>query len=234
MKQNRKDGHPKPLFGIKARPPARTYCIFVGRTQQRMRVASPKNSLLEGAEILERVLLPNDFHFQFQAEGKSSGGNYAWGEFIRGDRKLEVHVRGNLGLVRYHIGTDSVSHESYMLELGVREQCQYPGFSDDPKKAFLGLAHDLAFVDDFLTGTGARLRQAAIKESADSAARNADLMAGYVGDKTKIDELRSYFRQQRYEDVIIKFRSLKYPERLSESERKMVELARQRSLNSRR
>lgn len=199
-----------------------------------MSVATPKNSLLEGAEILEKVLAPNDFHFQFRGEGESSGGNYAWGEFVRGDRKLEVHVRFNLGLVRYHIGTDSASHEPYMHELGVREQCQYPGFSDDPKKAFLGLAHDLAFANDFLTGTGALLRQAAMKESADSAARNADLMAGYVGDKRKLDELHSCFRERRYEDVIIKFNSLKYPERLSESERKMVELARQRTRASRR
>jgi hypothetical protein len=66
------------------------------------------------------------------------------------------------------------------------------------------------------------------------AARNADLMAGYVGDKRKIDELHSCFRERRYEDVIIKFNSLKYPERLSESERKMVELARQRTRASRR
>jgi len=199
-----------------------------------MSVASPKNALLEGAEILEKVLAPNDFHFQFRGEGKSSGGNYAWGEFVRRDRKLELHVRFNLGLVRYHMGKDSASHEFYMHELGVREQCQYPGFSDNPKKAFLGLAHDLVFANDFLTGTGALLRQAAIKELADSAMRNADLMAGYVGDKRKIDELHSCFRERRYEDVIIKFNSLKYPQRLSESERKMVELARQRTHASRR
>jgi hypothetical protein len=194
-----------------------------------MNVASPKSSLLEGAEILEKVLAPNDFHFQFRGEGESSGGNYAWGEFVRGDRKLEVHVRFNLGLVRYHIGTDSASHEFYMHELGVREQCQYPGFSDDPKKAFLGLAHDLAFADDFLTGAGASLRLAAKRESSDNAARNADLMAGYVGDKGKVEQLRKCFHQGKYQDVIARFNSLKYPERLSESERKMVELARKRT-----
>lgn len=198
-----------------------------------MSVASPKNSLLEGAEILEKVLAPNDFHFQFQGEGKSSGGNYAWGEFIRGDRRLELHVRFNLGLVRYHVGAESASHDYYMREIGVLGRCHYPGFSENPKEAFLGLAHDLAFADDFRTGTGALLRQAAIKESADSAARNADSMAGYVGDKRKIDELHGCFRERRYEDVIIKFNSLKYPERLSESERKMVELARQRTRASR-
>jgi hypothetical protein len=48
----------------------------------------PQGSLLEGAEILTKVL-PEDFSFQFRGGGKSSGGNYAWGEFVRGDRKLE-------------------------------------------------------------------------------------------------------------------------------------------------
>ena len=126
-----------------------------------MSVVSPKDSLLEGAKVLEAVLAPKDFQFQFRGEGKSSGGNYAWGEFVRGERRLELQVRYNLGLVRYHVGTESASHEHYMCELGVREQCHYPGFSEDSKEAFLGLAHDLGFADDFLAGTGALLRQAA-------------------------------------------------------------------------
>jgi hypothetical protein len=108
-------------------------------------VASPKSALLEGAEILEKVVAAKDFHFQFRGEGKSSGGTFAWGEFVREDRRLELHVRFNLGLVRYHVGTESASHDYYMRELGVRERCHYPGFSEHPKQAFLGLAHDLGF-----------------------------------------------------------------------------------------
>src|ERR1700741_1317155 len=114
-----------------------------------MRMVSPKDSLFEGAEILEKVLAPKDFHLQFRGEGKSSGGKSAWGEFVRGDRRLEFHVRSNLGLVRYHIGAESASHESYMRELGVRERCRYTGFSEESKEAFLGLAHNLLFADDF-------------------------------------------------------------------------------------
>jgi hypothetical protein len=194
-----------------------------------MSVASPKSALLEGSEILEKVLAPEDFHFHFRGEGKSSGGTYAWGEFVRGDRRLELHVRYNLGLVRYHVGTESASHGYYMRELGVRERCRYPGFLEDAKEAFLGLAHDLAFADDFLTGTGDVLRQAAMRESSDDATRNADLMAGYVGDKRKVEQLRSCFHQGKYEDTLAEFNSLKYPERLSEPDRKMVELARKRT-----
>lgn len=197
-----------------------------------MSVDSPRVSLLEGAKVLETVLAPKDFHFQFRGEGKSTGGNYASGEFVRGERRLELHVRVNLGLVRYHVGTESASHEWYMRELGVRERCRYPGFSEDPKDAFLGLAHDLEFADDFLTSTGGILRRAAMRESSDNAARSADLMAGYVGDKKKVEHLRSCFRQGKYADTIAEFKSLKYPERLSESDRKMVELARKRTPGS--
>jgi len=188
-----------------------------------MRMVSPKDSLFEGAEILEKVLAPKDFHFQFRGEGKSSGGRSAWAEFVRGDRRLEFHVRSNLGLVRYHIGAESASHESYMRELGVRERCRYPRFSEESKEAFSGLAHDLAFADDFLTGAGALLRQAAKRESSDSALRNADVMAASVGDKRKVE------RQGNTKMQSLIFNSLKYPERLSESERKMIELARKRT-----
>jgi len=113
-----------------------------------------------------------------------------------------------------------------MRELGVQEHCLYPGFSDDPRDAFLGLAHDLTLADDFLTGSGALLQKASIKESSDDATRNADLLAGYVGDKRKVEHLRNLFRDGKYADVVAEFNSLKYPGRLSESERKMVEMAR--------
>src|SRR5262249_48522143 len=156
-------------------------------------------------------------------------GTYARGEFVRGERRLELHVRFNLGLVRYHIGTNSASHDYYMRELGVQERCHHPGFSEDHKEAFLGLAHDLAFADDFLTGSGDVLRQAAMRESSDNAERNADLLAGYVGDKRKVEQLRNCFHQGKYEDTLAKFNCLKYPERLSEPDRKMVELARKRT-----
>ena len=197
-----------------------------------MSAASPKSSLLEGAEILEKALAPNDFHFRFHGEGKSSGGTYAWGEFVRGDRRLELHVRVNLGLVRYHVATESASHDYYMREIGVLERCHYPGFSEDPKEAFLGLAHDLAFADDFLTGTGALLRQAAMRESSDNAARHTELMAANVGDERKVENLCRCFWQGKYEDALAEFNSLTHPERLSEPERKMVELARKRTRSS--
>ena len=174
-----------------------------------MSLASPKSALLEGAEILEKVLASKDFHFQFHGEGKSSGGAFAWGEFVQGDRRIELHVRFNLGLVCYHAGTESASHDYYMRELGVRDQCHYPGFSEDSKEAFLGLAHDLAFADYFLTGNGALLQQAAKRESSDNAARNADLMA--LGDQRKVEHLRSCVRKENTKMHWLSLRGLNIP-----------------------
>ena len=106
-------------------------------------MVDPKEALLDGAKILDPVLLPKGFQFQFRKEGKGSGGNFAWGEFVRKDRRLELHFRQSLGLVRYHVGDQSASHESYMQELGAWDQCRYPGFSEVPAAAFHDLAHDL-------------------------------------------------------------------------------------------
>ena len=143
----------------------------------------PKEILLEGVEILENVLLPEGFVFRFGGEGKGSGGQAAWGDFIREGRRLELHFRWSLGLVRYHIGTQGAYHESYMRELGVWGQCRYPGFSDDPLNAFRGLAHDLLLADDFVCGSGNILKQAARKEAALEAERTKDLSAAYGGDR---------------------------------------------------
>ena len=46
----------------------------------------PKDALLEGAKILDLVLLPKGFQFQLREKGRGSGGNFAWGEFVREDR----------------------------------------------------------------------------------------------------------------------------------------------------
>ena len=145
------------------------------------RPPSPSEVLLDGVKILDRVLSPKGFQFQFKGHGPSSGGNFAWGEFVRDNRWLEIHFRHGLGLVRYHIGNHSASHESYMRALGVRDQCKYPGYSDDPLEAFRDLAHDLVFADDFFTGTAAILRRAAAEEASKEAIRDAKLRAGYRG-----------------------------------------------------
>ena len=192
---------------------------------------SPKEALLDGAKILDAVLLPKGFRFQFREEGKGSGGNFACGEFVREDRRLELHFRQSLGLVRYHVGDQSAFHESYMRELGGWDQCRYPGFSEDPAAAFHDLAHDLGLADDFLSGSAAVLRTAAATEASDTAAQNKRDMAGYVGDVRQRQQLRQRFREGRYGQVVALAETLKYPDQMTESERRMVKIARKKPLS---
>jgi hypothetical protein len=192
-------------------------------------VISPREALLTGAEILGRVLVPNGFEFHLQGEEKGSGGMAAWGEFVRNDRRLELHFRYSLGLVRYHVRRWNASHETYMRELGVWSQCRYPGVSEKPVDRFHDLAHDLKFADDFLTGGAASLKRASAMDAIHVDSRKARDMARYVGDVRKRDDLRDSFQEKRYGDVIKLAKELKYPKLMTQSELKMIEIARKRA-----
>ncbi len=189
----------------------------------------PTDSLIEGSKVIQQLIGPLGFQFQYQDQGQGSGGAFAWGEFVRDDRRLEIHFRHTLGLVSYHIGDESASHKAYMSELGVWEQCLYPGFSEDPITTFHELAHDLGYAGDFLSGSGDLLRMAAAKEASETANQQENFMASAVGDTRRLTELRDQFQKRDYGKVIFLAAELKYPDRMSQSERRMVEIARERA-----
>jgi hypothetical protein len=114
----------------------------------------PAEILQQGCSILDPVLSRWGFAFLSGASGKSSGGNFASGDYVNGNRKLEIHYRFSLGLVKYHFADQAIEHESYMRAvLGEKRENKYPGFSDEPLDAFKGLAYDLEnFASAFLTG----------------------------------------------------------------------------------
>jgi hypothetical protein len=108
----------------------------------------PADKLLEqGVANLTEVLGPAGFEFIMTDDGASNGGSFASGEFLRGDRRLELEVRSSLSLVRYHFGDESLSHEDLVRGVraldGISEEGQYPGFSDDPMAGFRHLRHDV-------------------------------------------------------------------------------------------
>jgi hypothetical protein len=115
----------------------------------------PVQALQAGSAILSEVLEKYGFAFRFVSSGRGSGGNFASGEFLRGNRKLELHFRYDLGLVSYHLDSRSLSHEMYMLSvLGKRHVSRYPGFNSDPLDGFRDLRVDLEeYGTDFLSGT---------------------------------------------------------------------------------
>src|SRR5262249_48641956 len=151
----------------------------------------------------------------FRDEGHASGGEFAWGEYARENRRIELHFRQSLGLVQYHVADESASHEAYMRGLGVWDQCCYPGFSDEPMDSFAHLAADLRHAHDFLSGDASIFRRVAAQERIREAARGEELMARYVGDTQAREEMRSHFRAQRFRETIALFDSLRYPQRLS-------------------
>jgi hypothetical protein len=108
---------------------------------------SPGALLERGVAELAGVLGPAGFEFIQTEDDAGSGGAFASGEFVRGDRRLELHVRSSLTLVRYHFGEESLSHEDLVRGVraleGISAEGEYPGFSEDPMAGFTHLRRDL-------------------------------------------------------------------------------------------
>lgn len=107
-----------------------------------------QSDLLErGAAELAEVLTPAGFEFIQTEDGVGTNSPFAHGEFFRGDRRLELHVRSSLTLVRYHFGEESLAHEDLVRGVraleGISAEGQYPGFSTDPMTSFRHLRHDI-------------------------------------------------------------------------------------------
>lgn len=117
--------------------------------------SDPVRTLVLGSNILEPLLLRHGFVFRATDAGSSSGGQFASGEFRKGNRWLEFHFRHSLGMVTYHLGSRSMSHQEYMRSvLGRPNASHYPGFSSDPLEAFRHLCLDLEeHCAEFLEGT---------------------------------------------------------------------------------
>jgi len=114
----------------------------------------PIDLLREGCALLDPILNSHGFTFELGGAGSGSGGPFAFGYYISGDRKLELHYRYSLGMVTYYFGDTFMDHESYMRALlGPAGGNRYPGFSDEKLAAFEGLKFDLEhFGSAFLFG----------------------------------------------------------------------------------
>lgn len=122
-----------------------------------------QTTLMDGAEILARVLQPHGFIFKSEASGKGSGGEFSSGAFSRDNRRLELHFRDSLGLVSYHIDRYSLDHETYMRLLDVYGRNEYPGFPKCPLESFHHLAADIQkYCESFTSGDGEQFRSLAI------------------------------------------------------------------------
>ena len=114
-----------------------------------------ERTLFQGTELLKPLFSEYGFVFVQLGKGESSGGWFGSAEFRRGDRRFEFHFRYSLGMVNYHLGTESISHQEYMCSvLGKPNMSRYPGFSSEPLDAFRDLRVDLEnYCIEFLEGT---------------------------------------------------------------------------------
>ena len=140
---------------------------------------TPRELLDRGVAELAPVLGRAGFTFvAVDDEDDGSGGASASAEFRRGDRRLELRVRRSLGLVRYHFGEQTLSHDDLVRGVraleGISAEAEYPGFSDDPGAGFRHLRVDLErFGDVFLTGGAKAFR--ALKKWLDKHPRKSGL-----------------------------------------------------------
>ena len=114
-----------------------------------------------GVTELAEVLAPAGFSYIGAADDDGGGEPSASGEFRRGDRRLELGVRRSLGLVRYHFGDQSLSHEDLVRGVraldGIAAEAQYPDSRTILRPDFAHLRADLErFGDIFLHRRGAR------------------------------------------------------------------------------
>jgi hypothetical protein len=118
--------------------------------------------LRDGSEILKPVMNRHGFSFSIDGEGSSSGGNFAFGSWIKKDRKLEYSFPFSLGLVEFSLSTKAIEHEFFLWALsGEKHKAKYPGPSEDPLDGFRRLLDDLnQFCAVFLTGSDLELTYA--------------------------------------------------------------------------
>ena len=192
-------------------------------------MASPGEILQREAKGLVPLMSRHGFIFEFLGEWSSSGGQFASARFVKGIRYLELHYRGGLGIVNFVDGEIGASHSAYMAALGVLERCRYPGFSDDPRRQFENLLHDLQFAADFLRGDASVLHEAAAHERQALAEVERRLLFGYTGDERNAESMRQAFHAAEYSKVITLFEQIRDKGLLEPSDLKIVEIARKRS-----
>ncbi len=194
-----------------------------------MKTTLPEQNLLEGIKILSTYLEPLGFQFKFLGKRQSSGGNFAFGEFVCGDRKIELHYRYSLGLVSYQVSSLILGHEHYIDLLDKHGKNKYPNFSDESMEAFKCLKFDLEnLLQDFAENNANIFREKAPtkiiefkinQEIKKEANKKID-----SGDQKIIEEAKIEFKKGNYLEVQ-KFKlQIKYPELMTKAEKKLFEI----------
>jgi len=187
--------------------------------------------LERGATIVAPALEPHGFVYAKSCAGMSSGGKFASGIFTRDERHLSLHHRWGLGIVTFGVDQQIVPHEDYISFLGVadRSKLLWTPLTSGLDR-YQALRSDIeTLCADFTIGDASMLIAAA-KDFADRMKeKGIQLNAEAVGDLDKRRLARDAFKRERYTQVIELINSIAYPELLTGSETRMVDIARTRS-----
>lgn len=122
---------------------------------------TPEIALEMGAEILGVKLYPLGFTFSIVEQGKGSGGHFAVGAFINGDREIRLWYRFELSGVAFRKAEVERGHVEFMQFLGLEDKSSFPGFGNgDPLAGFRHLLRDLEHCGLFLEQNGEGFRTA--------------------------------------------------------------------------
>jgi hypothetical protein len=198
---------------------------------------TPEQQLSDGVKILSTYLEPLGFHFKLLGTGQSSGGHFVYGQFVCGDREIELHYRWSLVLVSYKVGNLALGHEDYINLLDKHGQNKYPNFSDNSQDAFTCLKFDLEnLMKDFAENNASLFRQKAQEkvfeiEKQQAIKNNAEKKI-YSGDQRIIDQAKVEFKNGNYLQVDKLKRQIQNPDLLTTAEKKIFELNDKRKKNA--
>ena len=153
--------------------------------------------------------------------------------FIRHPRSVELNHLYSLGPVIYSIREFSVEHTYYTQALGVTGSAQFPCFADDSISGYPALLHDLEnLLSPFFVGSeddfSAIAKQYLLAQQRQNEADSRDLSYHATGEDRLKARARELFRQGRYDEIGQIESQLRFPELLTDSERKIFALARNR------
>jgi hypothetical protein len=153
--------------------------------------------------------------------------------FICPPRSVELNHLYSLGPVIYFIREFSVEHSFYIQALSLTDAAQFPCFADDSISGYPALLHDLEnllspyFVgseDDFITI--AKDYMQVQRQQLEDDRRNLTYHA--TGEDRLKGHARELFRKGRYSEVVRIQSQIRFPDLLTNSERKLFALARKR------
>ena len=153
--------------------------------------------------------------------------------FVRSPRAVELNHLYSLGPVIYSIRKFSVEHTFYVQELGAIAAAQFPCFVDNSIAGYPALLHDLEnLLSPFFTGPEndfiAIAKRYLHQEKQQTKRDTVNLTYYSSGEDRLKTRARELFREGLYAEVGQIELQIKFPDLLTDSERRIFSIARKR------